>query len=162
MDKIENEQEAINDMTLQCEPLSHWFAQDFYVECWFEARAMIQQFKTYIKGITLRPQAGQPSLSYRWENAKDTEKRFKKYDKPIVILYFGDCDKHGSEIYESIREDVGAWCDVDLTFIFCGLTYEQAQGTNLQTTRINPVNTNGRRSLILMRVRSSHQILSNL
>ena len=134
----ETEQDAINDMRLECAPISHWYAQDYYVECWFEARAMIQQFKTYTDGITLRPMAGQPSLSYRWGNAKDLEKRFKKYDKPIVILYFGDCDEHGSKIYESTRDDVSAWCDADLNFIFCGLTYEQAQQYGLSDNPERP------------------------
>jgi len=123
----ENEQDAINDMKLECRPLSHWFTQDFYVECWFEARAMIQQFKTYTDGITLRPLGGQPSLSYRWEIAKELESIYKKYDKPIVILYFGDCDRYGSNICESTHADVSAWCNVSYELIFCGLTYEQAK-----------------------------------
>jgi hypothetical protein len=123
----ETETEAINAMKFESGPLSHWYSQDFYLECWFEARAMAQQFMHYTDGITLRPLGGQPSIAHLWDIAKDLENFYKIYGTPIVILYFGDCDTSGERIWETANRDVSEWCDVDFDFKFCGLTPEQAE-----------------------------------
>ncbi|HXY87318.1 MAG TPA: hypothetical protein VEG44_02660 [Candidatus Acidoferrales bacterium] len=78
------------------------------------------------------------SLSYRWEDAKDVEKLYEKYEKPIIVLYFGDCDKHGSDIYDSTIDDMNRRCNVEFAPIFCGLAYEQSQKYNLSENRERP------------------------
>lgn len=105
--------------------LDHFYRQEHYVEAWFEANAMIGQFRQHTTGITLRPMGGQPSIPYKWQAAKELERAAAKYKKPIVILYFGDLDEAGGRIGDTIEEDVTAWCRADFEFVRCGLTEEQ-------------------------------------
>jgi hypothetical protein len=116
--------EAVSE--IECN-LDKWFAQDFYVECWYEARAMTDQFRHYVKYVTLRPMGGQPSIPYKWQAAKDLERAAKKYRKPIVILYFGDLDPAGATISETVENDVRQWCNASFDFFHCGLNEEQVR-----------------------------------
>lgn len=113
-------------------PITHWKYQDNYVEIWFEARAMAQQFQYYTEGITLWPFAGDASIPYKWQMAESlriAKERFE--DKPIAVLYFGDCDKKGLEIPYNAHRDVVRWSGVDFDFRRCGLTIEQAETYNV-------------------------------
>ncbi|MCB0110509.1 MAG: hypothetical protein KDE53_31525, partial [Caldilineaceae bacterium] len=107
--------------------LDRWFTQDYYVELWYEARAMTAQFEHYTKHITLRPLGGQPSIEYKWKAAKALENAGHTYGIPIVILYFGDLDVSGAHISSATERDVRKWCDVPFEFIPCGLTLEQVK-----------------------------------
>ncbi len=101
--------------------LAKWHTQPNYVELWFEARAMADQFRHYTDSITLRPMGGQPSIPFKWATAKALESADYVYGQPIVILYFGDLDAGGECIEQVVRDDVTKWCDVDFDFIRCGL-----------------------------------------
>ena len=105
--------------------LDKWYTQPVYLECWYEARAMTDQFRHYTKNVTLRPMGGQPSIPYKWQAAKDIERAAQEYKTPVVILYFGDLDPAGETISETIERDVREWCKADFEFIRCGLTAEQ-------------------------------------
>lgn len=105
--------------------IDKWVDQDYYVELWFEARAMTKQFEYYTKHITLRPMGGQPSIDYKWQTAKALEGAAEDYGLPIVVLYFGDLDNAGEMISEVIERDVRTWCEADFAFIRCGLTQDQ-------------------------------------
>lgn len=105
--------------------LTKWHAQPHYVELWFEARAMRDQFEYYTDHITLRPMGGQPSIPYKWHIAKFLERAYQHYSKPIVILYFGDLDNAGGTISDTVEVDVRKWCQYEFEFIHCGLTAEQ-------------------------------------
>ena len=107
--------------------LEKWHDQPVYVEIWYEARAMTAQFEYYTKYITLRPMGGQPSIPFKYQTAKDIEKLYKYYKKPIVILYFGDLDPAGELISEVIERDVRNWCNVDFDFYRSGLTVDQVK-----------------------------------
>jgi hypothetical protein len=111
--------------------LAKWYGQDYYIELWFEARAMIDQFAHYTDHITLRPMGGQPSIPYKWETAKQLERYSARYGKPIVILYFGDLDPGGEMIETVTRDDVRKWCDVPFEFIRCGLNPGDPQRYNI-------------------------------
>jgi hypothetical protein len=111
--------------------LDKWSCQPSYVELWYEARAMSDQFRYYTQHITLRPMGGQPSIPYKWEAAKDLEKAADWYDLPIVVLYFGDLDPAGGTISEVIERDVREWCKADFDFIRCGLTLDQVAAYNV-------------------------------
>ena len=111
--------------------LDKWLTQPVYTECWYEARAMTDQFRYYTKYITLRPMGGQPSIPYKYQAAKDIESLAEYYEKPVVILYFGDLDPAGETISEVIERDIKHWCNVDFTFIHCGLTAEQVKRYNI-------------------------------
>lgn len=105
--------------------LDRWRSQPYYVEIWYEARAMTDQFRHYTEHITLRPMGGHPSIPYKWNIAKDLERAAQQYEKPIVVLYFGDLDKAGATISEVATEDIRKWCGVEFEFIHVGLTEEQ-------------------------------------
>ena len=111
--------------------LDKWETQPAYLECWYEARAMTDQFRHYTQHVTLRPMGGQPSIPYKWQAAKDLEKAAQKYNKRIIILYFGDLDPAGETISETIRRDVTGWCSIPFEFIKCGLTQEQVNKYNV-------------------------------
>lgn len=107
--------------------LDRWLYQSCYIELWFEARAMSQQFEHYTEHMTLRPLGGQPSIPYKWQAAKDLEAAARNYGKPVVILYFGDLDTAGENIALVVERDVRAWCSAAFQFIHCGLNAEQVQ-----------------------------------
>ena len=111
--------------------LDKWARQDHYIELWYEARAMTDQFSYYTKYVTLRPMGGQPSIPYKWEIAKDLERCHGWYGNPITVLYFGDLDEAGETISETVRSDVSEWCDVEFDFVHCGLTPSQVRQYNV-------------------------------
>lgn len=111
--------------------LAKWRDQDYYVELWFEARAMRDQFEYYTEHITLRPMGGQPSIPYKWDTAKFLERAAAAYHKPIVILYFGDLDNAGETISDTVEDDVRKWCANDFQFIHCGLNEQQVLDYNV-------------------------------
>ena len=93
--------------------IDHFYRQPLYLEAWYEAEAMSRQFQHYVKGIVLRPFSGMPSISYKWAIAKSLEDKQNRYEKPIVILYFGDYDRAGLTIPETSIADIRKWCKVD-------------------------------------------------
>lgn len=111
--------------------ISHFHNQEYYVELWFEAKAMIGQFQHYTREITLRPFGGDPSIPYKWRIAKQLERAAETYGKPIVILYFGDLDDKGQQIPESAAADIGDWSSAEFNFIHCGLNLEQVERLNV-------------------------------
>lgn len=118
--------ETMSSGGLSCS-LDHFYQQDVYLEIWFEAEAMSRQFEYYTSNINLRPFSGMPSIGYKWAIAKDLESRSKRYDKPIVILYFGDYDQAGMTIPETSINDIREWCDVGFDVDRCGLNAGDAQ-----------------------------------
>lgn len=116
--------------------LDEWYSQDYYVEVLYEAKAMTDQFKTYVpRPLSLVPLGGDPSIPYKWAIAKRLEKAYVQYSKPIVILYFGDKDAKGEQIPKSALIDIQNWCNVLVEPVVCGLTEEQAKKYNLP---VNP------------------------
>jgi hypothetical protein len=101
--------------------LDKWRDQQNYVEIWFEAKAMRGQFEHFTKHITLRPFGGDPSIPYKWQIAKELEEAADCYEKPIVILYFGDLDPKGVTIPESALADIRSWCKASFECYRCGL-----------------------------------------
>lgn len=111
--------------------IDHFFKQENYVELWFEARAMLGQFEYYTDRIDLVPMAGQPSIPFKWKLAERLTDKARMYEKPVVILYFGDEDLAGHVIEETIRMDVERWCEGDFEIVRCGLSEEQAKQYNI-------------------------------
>lgn len=120
--------------------LDMWRNQENYVELWFEARAMTQQFKHYTKHITLRPMGGQPSVPYKYQAAQEISHASLSHKKPVKVLYFGDYDEGGLTIQGTILEDVTYWCESEFEFIHCGLTLEQAKKYNVPENFEKPNN----------------------
>lgn len=102
-------------------PLDKWQNQDYYIEIWFEAAAMVGQFLHYTEHIPLLAFRGDVSIPEKWATAKRLEEAADRYDIPVVVLYFGDDDPKGHEIPENALADIRAWCSVDLEYVRCGL-----------------------------------------
>lgn len=105
--------------------LDVWSEQNCYVELWYEARAMTQQFEHYTRYITLRPMGGQPSIDYKYQTALHLDYMAERYGVPVVVLYFGDLDNAGDIIANVAERDVRKWCNASFTFERCGLTAQQ-------------------------------------
>lgn len=108
-------------------PFDHTYRQDAYVACFYEAQAMHNQFKKYTRNIDLYPMGGEPSIPYKHRVAKRLEEAYEQYEKPIVVLYFGDADEGGRQIVETVQYDIGRWCSAPVEFTWCGLTETQAE-----------------------------------
>jgi len=110
--------------------LDRWAARPVYVEIWYEAKAMTGQFEHYTKDITLRPFGGQPSIPFKWDVVSHFAEIRKDYpSKPIIVLYFGDNDKHGNQIPKSAVADIEYWCGlrgIEFDFYRAGLNNGQA------------------------------------
>jgi hypothetical protein len=118
--------QSISEQGLICS-LDKWRGQDYYIELWYEARAMTEQFKYYTENITLVPMGGQPSIPHKWNCAKALASAMSKYHRPIKILYFGDLDTHGDIISDVVEREVRQWSGASFEFIRCGLNIEQVQ-----------------------------------
>jgi len=105
--------------------ISHFYHQEYYVEIWFEANAMMGQFEHYTERISLVPFGGHPSIPYKWKMAKRLEEKAQQFNKPVKILYFGDCDKAGRTIEEAAVKDIYEWCEVEFEVIRGGLSLDQ-------------------------------------
>jgi len=82
---------------------SNWFEkQKYYVECWLEKRSLGRIFQsiTDTYGVYLSVSGKYPSLA----QVKSAIDRFEDYDKPKVILYFGDLDPTGKDMPRYLRE----------------------------------------------------------
>jgi hypothetical protein len=103
--------------------------QPYYVQLWYEARAMHRQFSYYTRPyrVSLVPFAGDVSIKIKWDLAKKLEQIYETYGKPIQILYFGDHDPKGYKILESALRDIRAWCKIPFSLERVGLTAEQAR-----------------------------------
>lgn len=103
--------------------------QDYYVQLWFEAEAMYGQFEYFTRNyrVSLIPFRGDCSIPIKWKLAKKLEAAYEKYEKPVKILYFGDCDKKGYQIPEAALKDIRAWCKVPFDIEHVGLTLDQAK-----------------------------------
>jgi len=108
--------------------------QSYYVQVWFEAQAMFQQFVSYAFQpfrVSLIPFRGDSGIPQKWKIAKKLEKIHKKYGKPIKVLYFGDYDKKGLQIPRSALKDIKSWCNVPFDFERIGLSLQQAKKFNI-------------------------------
>lgn len=104
------------------------------VMVWFEAKAMIGQFRHYTEPyhVSLVPFGGDPSIHFKWSIAKHIEALARYYPgKPIIIKYFGDLDPKGLTIPESALKDIREWCGVPFDFERIGLTEEHVTHWNL-------------------------------
>ena len=83
--------------------VSFWKGQKYYVEVWLEKDALSSLVKqvTSIYGCALQVTRGYPSLSV----IRDLSERAPK-DCRLVILYLGDFDPSGEDIFRHISEEV--------------------------------------------------------
>jgi len=115
-----------------------WIGQDYYVEIWFEAAAMLGQFKHYTRDFPLLAFHGDVSIPAKWETAMRLERASVTYDLPIIILYFGDDDEKGWEIPLSAMADIKKWADVDIDFMRVGLNEGDGERLGIPTNPEDP------------------------
>jgi hypothetical protein len=122
--------EAVSKQT-KCN-LSVYGEQENIVMIAFEAEAMQNQFEylTRGQGITLVPFRGDPSIPFKSAIAHRIEELYDEYEKPIVVLYFGDLDPKGLSIPISAFKDITEWAGIPddaFKFVRCGLNEEQVK-----------------------------------
>ncbi len=93
--------------------------QDTIVTLWFEAQAMSRQFEYYASPYRVSYAAfkGDPSINFKWVIAQYLADLYKRYRKPIVILYFGDYEANknsgsrakGLTIPQHAFHDIAGW-----------------------------------------------------
>ena len=123
-----DELDGIENITLK---LDKFVNQDYFILICFEALAMASQFEYYTKHIPLIPFKGDPSIPYKWEIAKTIEYGSELYNKPVIVVYFGDRDDKGEKIFYSAFKDIRKWSNVGFEVIHGGLSLEDAERFNL-------------------------------
>lgn len=131
----DNKEEWIENLEVN---LDKFRTQKYFVMILFEARAMFDQFAYYTKGIPLVPFGGDASIPIKNKIALAIIRAKQRYNLPIVILYFGDCDKKGEKIRKAALDDIKEWCSVNFKDIYCGLTPVQAHNLKLPTDPEKP------------------------
>lgn len=102
--------------------------QDYVFVIMYEAKAMTEQFLEFTPNdIPLVPSGGYTSVEYKWRIAERLREWCGHYEKPGLVLYFGDHDKDGHQIFEAARDDILQWCGEPVEFVRCGITLEQAR-----------------------------------
>jgi hypothetical protein len=116
--------------------------QGFYVQLWFEAEAMHEQFEYHTQNyrVSLVPFRGDCSIPLKWEIAKKLESVHSEYKKPIKIFYFGDCDEKGLQILDAAWRDIRGWSKSSFCVERVGLTEEQAKEFGLPENPEKPGN----------------------
>jgi len=81
-----------------------WDSQPVYIEVWLEKEALSGVFTdvTGEYGVTLCVSRGYNS----WSAYSEAAKRFYEIDKPITILYFGDFDPSGEDIFRVLGDSL--------------------------------------------------------
>lgn len=99
----------------------------------FEAEAMFSQFEYYTSPyfVSMVPFKGDYTIQPKWMLAKMIESFRRCYDKPVMVLYFGDLDPKGQEIPENAMKDVRKWCEVPFKFQRVGLNLEHVKRWDL-------------------------------
>lgn len=109
-----------------------WENQEHYVEVWIEKDALYSIFKPVAEEYQVRlfVSKGYTSLTKLEEAKKRLAKRREDNQKP-VILYFGDIDSSGLDIYKKIKEKLGEKVER------IGITKVQAEKFAMPPCKIN-------------------------
>jgi hypothetical protein len=109
--------------------LPRWLNQEKYVEVWLEKEALSGLFEqeTEQQNVVLATCRGYPSLTFLYEAVERLE---LVEDQDITILYFGDFDPSGKDIYRYIQETFGNF-DISADYEFIAITREQIDKYNI-------------------------------
>jgi len=96
--------------------LSPWSTQPVYLELFVEAQGLKGHFDTACGqyNIIVSYGAGNASWTLLHDMAERMAERSEAYDKPAVILTFGDLNPAGDNISDDVAEAMRRWCDVDV------------------------------------------------
>lgn len=105
--------------------------QPCYVEVWVEKKALHSIFEPICNewSTNLVVGKGYSSVTFLYEASQ----RFEAIGIPIVILYFGDFDPTGLDIFRHLQEKIQFWCQkkLDISFKRPALTETQIKKYNL-------------------------------
>ena len=111
--------------TLSVPPVNKWHNQTNYLELWYEKDALSSYFQNIAdkwKIITFATRGFNSTT-----NNKETIERFNNHkNKKCVILYCGDCDPYGIQIYQTLLKKIK---NIEIKRI--ALTNEQIKKFNL-------------------------------
>lgn len=112
--------------------LPSWKYQPCYIEVWLEKQALSALFGeiTDRRKVILAACVGYPSLTFLYEATKRLQGIM---DKSIKILYFGDFDGSGEDIYRYIQETFLDKFGIDADFEKIALNLEQIKEYDLPT-----------------------------
>lgn len=108
---------------------SHFFDQENYIELWFEAQGMLGQFQHFTSDIRLVPFGGDPSIPFKYQIAVNLAWSIRRFKKPATVIYFGDRDDHGEEMFWTAIDGpkgLRKWCSEPFNLVRYGLTEDQA------------------------------------
>lgn len=99
-----------------------WNTQPRYLEVWVEKDTMMRIFTQAVKpyGVVVNIGRGYDG----WDSIYKASERYKDTDKPTTILYFGDYDPAGEDMFRSLQERLGFF-DTSPTIVKCAITPEQ-------------------------------------
>jgi hypothetical protein len=104
---VDNYLEMLQNLPENYTGLPRWYNQPDYVEIWIEKNAMVSEFESIIDeaGLEVRlvPHGGYVSLTQLNESVNRLYKFIKIGKGSIHILYFGDFDPSGFQMFEDIK-----------------------------------------------------------
>lgn len=104
---IDNHLDKLLKLANDYKGLPRWYKQLHYVEIWIEKNATVPEFKSVRDkaGLEVRliPHGGYVSLSQLNDSVERICKFIKMRKKHIHILYFGDFDPSGDQMFEDIK-----------------------------------------------------------
>jgi len=118
--------------------LPYMYGQPLLIENWVEKKGLLPTFEELCYKYDIKTRS--PEGFSPWEFCNDAINDIKSYldersSSKILILYWGDLDPSGIQIYRSIREQLD-YFNVDYKLIRVGVTIEQIRKFNLPKTPI--------------------------
>jgi hypothetical protein len=88
--------------------LPRWYNQPKYAEIWIEKNAMVPEFKSIMDDAVLEvrlvPHGGYVSLTQLYDSVERIKNIVMMGKKEIHILYFGDFDPSGDQMFDDIKD----------------------------------------------------------
>jgi hypothetical protein len=96
-----------------------WQTQERLVELWVEKDALSGVFEQGAEpyGVTVNVGRGYDG----WSSIERASERYREFDGPVSVLYFGDFDPSGVDMYRSLGERL-AFFETSPELVHCALT----------------------------------------
>lgn len=106
-ERIDKYIKTLTELPEKYPALPRWYNQPEYVEIWIEKTAMVAEFRSILNeaGLEVRlvPHGGYISFTFLNESVQRLLK-FVREGKNIHILYFGDFDRSGEQMFDDIKD----------------------------------------------------------
>jgi len=91
--------------TLSLPPINKWYAQQYYLELWYEKDALSSYFQSVADKWQIVSFATR-GFNSTTNNKESLDRFFKHEDKQCLILYCGDYDPFGIQIYKTLLKKI--------------------------------------------------------